>query len=163
MRGQEEDDRRSLIEPRDDSRRPVNLDFRSQMKEYEYPIQTDLPRLDRLVVEWRGRHFSLPYLCREGTGGPSLLFVHGLGGEGELLGRLPESGFGRLHPGHFRSARHRSRAAPGRDIGLPIWRLFLYGEANKVLSYLPELRASDVRVREIASSADFRVKQQGFQ
>jgi pimeloyl-ACP methyl ester carboxylesterase len=40
-------------------------------------------------------------------------------------------------------------------IGLPIPRLFLYGDANKDLSYLPRLRASDVRVREIASSAHF--------
>jgi len=40
-------------------------------------------------------------------------------------------------------------------IGLPIPRLFLYGEANKGLSYLPRLRASDVRVREIPSSAHF--------
>jgi hypothetical protein len=34
-------------------------------------------------------------------------------------------------------------------------RLFLYGEANKGLSYLPRLRTSDVQVREIASSAHF--------
>jgi hypothetical protein len=47
------------------------------------PIQTKLPRLDRLVVEWRGRHFSLPYLYRDGTGGPAILFVHGLGGAKE--------------------------------------------------------------------------------
>ena len=47
------------------------------------PIQTNLPRLNRLVVEWRGRHFSLPYLYREGTGGPAILFVHGLGGAKE--------------------------------------------------------------------------------
>ena len=47
------------------------------------PIQTNLPRLDRLVVEWRGRHFSLPYLYRDGTGGPAILFVHGLGGAKE--------------------------------------------------------------------------------
>lgn len=37
------------------------------------PIQTNLPRLDRLMVEWHGRHFSLPYFYRDGTGGP-----HGL-------------------------------------------------------------------------------------
>ena len=47
------------------------------------PIQTNLPRLDRLTVEWHGRHFSLPYLYREGTGGPAILFVHGLGGAKE--------------------------------------------------------------------------------
>lgn len=40
-------------------------------------------------------------------------------------------------------------------IGLPIPRLFLYGDANKGLSYLPRLRASDVRVQEIPSSAHF--------
>jgi pimeloyl-ACP methyl ester carboxylesterase len=40
-------------------------------------------------------------------------------------------------------------------IGLPIPRLFLYGDANKALSYLPRLRASDVQVREIPSSAHF--------
>ena len=40
-------------------------------------------------------------------------------------------------------------------IGLPIPRLFLYGEANKGLSYLPRLRASGVRVQEIPSSAHF--------
>jgi pimeloyl-ACP methyl ester carboxylesterase len=43
----------------------------------------------------------------------------------------------------------------GEFIGLSIPRLFLYGDANKGLSYLPSLRASDVRVREIASSAHF--------
>jgi pimeloyl-ACP methyl ester carboxylesterase len=40
-------------------------------------------------------------------------------------------------------------------INLPIPRLFLYGEANKTLSYLPGLRASAVEVREIPSSAHF--------
>src|SRR5262245_46852532 len=47
------------------------------------PIQTKLPRLDLLAVEWRGRQFRLPYLYREGAGGPSILFVHGLGGSKE--------------------------------------------------------------------------------
>jgi len=47
------------------------------------PIQTNLPHLDQLIVEWRGRRFSLPYLYREGTGGPAILFVHGLGGAKE--------------------------------------------------------------------------------
>src|ERR687898_2836445 len=47
------------------------------------PIKTTLPRLDRLGVEWRGRHFSLPYLYRDGAGGPAVLFVHGLGGAKE--------------------------------------------------------------------------------
>src|SRR6187397_1559619 len=47
------------------------------------PIQTKLPRLDLLAVEWRGRRFRLPYLYREGAGGPFILFVHGLGGAKE--------------------------------------------------------------------------------
>ena len=47
------------------------------------PIKTNLPRLDRLTVEWQGRHFSLPHFYREGTGGPAVLFVHGLGGSKE--------------------------------------------------------------------------------
>ena len=38
---------------------------------------------------------------------------------------------------------------------LPIPKLFLYGEANRSLSYLPQLRASDVTVREISRSAHF--------
>src|SRR5258707_13732411 len=41
------------------------------------------PRLDQITVEWRGRPFSLPYLHREGTGGPCVFFVHGLGGAKE--------------------------------------------------------------------------------
>jgi pimeloyl-ACP methyl ester carboxylesterase len=40
-------------------------------------------------------------------------------------------------------------------LSLPIPRLFLYGEANRGLSYLPRLRASDVRVVEIPRSAHF--------
>jgi pimeloyl-ACP methyl ester carboxylesterase len=47
------------------------------------PSRTKLPRLDQINVEWRGREFSLPYLYREGTGGPSVFFVHGLGGAKE--------------------------------------------------------------------------------
>jgi pimeloyl-ACP methyl ester carboxylesterase len=38
---------------------------------------------------------------------------------------------------------------------LSIPRLFLYGEANKALSYLPRLRASAVQVKEIPSAAHF--------
>jgi pimeloyl-ACP methyl ester carboxylesterase len=34
-------------------------------------------------VKWRGHSFSLPYLYRQGTGGASILFVHGLGGAKE--------------------------------------------------------------------------------
>jgi len=40
-------------------------------------------------------------------------------------------------------------------LALPIPRLFLYGDANKALSYLPRLQASAVQVREIPSSAHF--------
>jgi pimeloyl-ACP methyl ester carboxylesterase len=40
-------------------------------------------------------------------------------------------------------------------LALPVPRLFLYGEENKGLSYLPRLRASEVRVREIPLSAHF--------
>ena len=47
------------------------------------PPKTKLPRLDQLTVEWRGRRFSLPYLYREGKGGPCVFFVHGLGGAKE--------------------------------------------------------------------------------
>lgn len=251
------------------------------------PIQTNLPRLDRLIVEWRGRHFSLPYLYREGTGGPAILFVHGLGGAKEnfyaafqspaladctlatfdqpgtglaafdpdaeldvsaladmaqsvadqlLTGRyflagasmgglitllqMRRHGIGRIKgyinlegnlspedcmfsrqavphdfdsfEPEFRRMMRELRASPhagdqliahnmalnvdirgyhtysfetvaesdsGRlleeFIGLPIPRLFLYGDVNKGLSYLSKLRASDVRVREIPSSAHF--------
>ena len=38
---------------------------------------------------------------------------------------------------------------------LPMPSLFLYGETNKGLSYLPRLRGSPVRVREVPSSAHF--------
>ena len=37
-------------------------------------------------------------------------------------------------------------------LALPIPRFFLYGAANKTLSYLPRLRASFVQVREVPSS-----------
>jgi pimeloyl-ACP methyl ester carboxylesterase len=251
------------------------------------PIQTNLPRLNRLVVEWRGRHFSLPYLYREGTGGPAILFVHGLGGAKEnfyaafqspaladctlatfdepgtglaafdpdagldvsaladmaqgvadqllpgpyflagasmggliTLLQLRRHGIGRikgyiniegnLSPedcmfsrrvvshdldsfepefrrmmGDLRASRYAgdqiiahnmalnvdirgyhaysfetvtesdSGRLLGEFIGLPIPRLFLYGDANQGLSYLPRLRASEAQVREIASSAHF--------
>ena len=38
---------------------------------------------------------------------------------------------------------------------LPMPRLFLYGEANRSLSYLAKLRISDVNVQEIPKSAHF--------
>src|SRR5687768_15538534 len=49
----------------------------------EIPPRTKLPRLDAVSVKWRDRTFSLPYLYREGSGGPSIFFVHGLGGAKE--------------------------------------------------------------------------------
>ena len=251
------------------------------------PIRANLPRIDILTLELRGRHFSLPYLQREGTGGPSVLFVHGLGGAKEnfyaafqspaladctlvtfdepgtgLAAFDPEAGLDvsaladmaqgvaeQLLPGpyflagasmgglitllqfrrhgvgrikgyinlegnlsaedcmfsrrvvshelgsfepEFRRMMNELRASryagdqmiahnmamnvdirayhaysfetvtesgSGRlleeFLGLPIPRLFIYGEANKGLSYLPRLRASDIRVREIPSSAHF--------
>jgi pimeloyl-ACP methyl ester carboxylesterase len=251
------------------------------------PIQANLPRLDRLVVEWRGRHFSLPYLYREGTGGPAILFVHGLGGAKEnfyaafqspaladctlatfdqpgtglaafdpdagldvsalaemahgvadqllpgpyflagasmggliTLLQLRRHGLGRIEGyinfegnllpedclfsrrvvsydldsfapefprimGELRASQHTGDQIIAHNltlnvdirayhaysfetvaesdsgqlleefIGLSIPRLFLYGEANNRLSYLPRLRASDVQVKEIASSGHF--------
>lgn len=47
------------------------------------PAKAKLARLDQLPVETRGRSFALPYLYREGAGGPAILFVHGLGGAKE--------------------------------------------------------------------------------
>jgi pimeloyl-ACP methyl ester carboxylesterase len=47
------------------------------------PIKTELPRLDQLAVTWRGHRFSLPFFYRNGTGGPVVFFVHGLGGAKE--------------------------------------------------------------------------------
>ncbi len=40
-------------------------------------------------------------------------------------------------------------------LALPMTRLFLYGQANRTLSYLPILRASAMHVAEISSSAHF--------
>ena len=251
------------------------------------PAQTNLPRLDRLTVEWGGRNFSLPYFCRDGTGGPSILFVHGLGGAKEnfyaafqspaladctlisfdqpgtglaafdpnagldvtaladiaqdvadqllpgpyflagasmggliTLLQMRRHGIGRIQgyinlegnlspedcmfsrrvvsydldsfEPEFRRVMRELRASSSAGdqiiahnmalnvdirgyhaysfetvaesdsgrlleefMGLPLPRLFLYGEANKGLSYLPKLRASEVRVQEIASSAHF--------
>jgi pimeloyl-ACP methyl ester carboxylesterase len=251
------------------------------------PIQTSLPRLDLLSVEWKGRQVQLPYLYREGAGGPSILFVHGLGGAKEnfyaafqspsladctiatfdqpgtglaafdpdagldvsALADMTQSVADQLLPGPyflagasmgglitllqlrrygigriegcvnlegnlasedcmfsrrvvdhdldsfgpvFRQTIDEMRAArysgdrviahnlalnvdirgyhaysfetvdesdSGRlldeFLALPVPRLFLYGEENKGLSYLPRLRASEVRVREIPLSAHF--------
>jgi len=252
-----------------------------------FPIQTKLPRLDLLSVEWNGQQFRLPYFYREGTGGPAILFVHGLGGAKEnfyaafqspaltnctlvtfdqpgtglaafdpdaglnvsaladmaqsvadqllpgpyflagasmggliTLLQLRRHGIGRikgyinfegnLSPedclfsrhvvshdldsfepefrrmmGELRASRYAgdqiiahnmalnvdirgyhaysfetvaesdSGRLLGEFMGLPIPRLFLYGDANQGLSYLPRLRASEVRVQEIPSSAHF--------
>jgi pimeloyl-ACP methyl ester carboxylesterase len=251
------------------------------------PTQTKLPRLDWIALEWRGQQFSLPYLYREGTDGPSILFVHGLGGAKEnfyaafqspaladcklvafdepgtglaafdpdaglnvsALADLTESVADRLMPGPYFLAGASmgglitllqlrrygigripgllnfegnlcaedcmfSRRAISRQLdsfeplyelmmkemaasryagdqitahnmalnvdirayhayafetvaesdsgrlideflGLGLPRLFIYGDANKTLSYLPRLRASDVQVREIPASAHF--------
>src|SRR5215217_4070745 len=54
-----------------------------QTKEHAYSY-TDEPSPTRpATVEWHGRHFSLPYFYRDGTDGPAILFVHGLGGAKE--------------------------------------------------------------------------------
>jgi pimeloyl-ACP methyl ester carboxylesterase len=47
------------------------------------PIVGNMPRLDLITVERRGRNFSLPYFFRAGTGQGTVLFVHGLGGSKE--------------------------------------------------------------------------------
>jgi pimeloyl-ACP methyl ester carboxylesterase len=47
------------------------------------PAKSRLPILGEQQVRCEGHAYSLPYLYREGTGGPSILFVHGLGGAKE--------------------------------------------------------------------------------
>jgi pimeloyl-ACP methyl ester carboxylesterase len=44
------------------------------------PIKAPLPKLETITLKWNDRGFSLPYFYRSGTGGPSVLFAHGLGG-----------------------------------------------------------------------------------
>ncbi len=44
------------------------------------PLTTPHPKMDKFDLAWRGRSFVLPYIHRQGTGGPTVLFVHGLGG-----------------------------------------------------------------------------------
>jgi pimeloyl-ACP methyl ester carboxylesterase len=46
-------------------------------------IKSKIPVSDGLRVKWRGHDLCLPYFYREGAGGPSILFVHGLGGSKE--------------------------------------------------------------------------------
>ena len=52
-------------------------------------------------------------------------------------------------------AESDSRRLLGEFLNLPVPRLFLYGEANRHLSYLGSLRASGVDVVEIPRSAHF--------
>jgi hypothetical protein len=47
------------------------------------PTNSTFPVLSKLNIEWQGHPFSLPYFYREGSGGPAILFVHGLGGSKE--------------------------------------------------------------------------------
>jgi pimeloyl-ACP methyl ester carboxylesterase len=49
----------------------------------QLPIKAPLPRLDQVNVVWRGRELSMPFIYRKGRDGPSVLFVHGLGGAKE--------------------------------------------------------------------------------
>lgn len=51
-----------------------------------------LPRLDQITIHNRGRRFAIPYLYRRGTGGPAVLFVHGLGGAKENFLAALQSG-----------------------------------------------------------------------
>lgn len=41
------------------------------------------PVSNELLISWRGHSLLIPYLYREGAGGPAILFVHGLGGSKE--------------------------------------------------------------------------------
>jgi pimeloyl-ACP methyl ester carboxylesterase len=47
------------------------------------PTNSTFPELSKLNIEWQGHPFSPPYFYREGSGGPAILFVHGLGGSKE--------------------------------------------------------------------------------
>ena len=47
------------------------------------PVTTPHPKMGELEIAWRDRSFVLPYIHRQGTGGPTVLFVHGLGGAKE--------------------------------------------------------------------------------
>lgn len=52
-------------------------------REPEGPAKKRFPRLDRIALPYRGRTLSIPYLYRPGSGGPAVLFIHGLGGAKE--------------------------------------------------------------------------------
>jgi pimeloyl-ACP methyl ester carboxylesterase len=47
------------------------------------PAKSKMAVLNKLLIEWHGFAFDLPYLYREGGNGPAILFVHGLGGAKE--------------------------------------------------------------------------------
>jgi hypothetical protein len=47
------------------------------------PAKCRIAALDTVQILWHGRTIHLPYFYREGAGGPSILFVHGLGGAKE--------------------------------------------------------------------------------
>jgi pimeloyl-ACP methyl ester carboxylesterase len=49
------------------------------------PAKSKVAVLDEQRIEWHGHIFHLPYFYREGTGGPAILFVHGLGGAKEFF------------------------------------------------------------------------------
>ncbi|HYC58015.1 MAG TPA: hypothetical protein VEK79_00455 [Thermoanaerobaculia bacterium] len=60
------------------------------------------------------------------------------------------------HAYSFRTvAESDSGALLDEFLALPVPRLFLYGEANRHLSYLPLLRRSDVQVVEVPDSGHF--------
>jgi pimeloyl-ACP methyl ester carboxylesterase len=62
----------------------MNLKFiRTRSFTNRIPIKTEPPRLGQAIVDWNGRRFSLPFIYRQGTGGPAVMFVHGLGGAKE--------------------------------------------------------------------------------
>jgi len=46
-------------------------------------LQANLPRLDSLTIVQNGAKVQLPYMFRRGTRGPTIIFIHGLGGAKE--------------------------------------------------------------------------------
>lgn len=75
---------------------------------------SNLPQIDKVTVVRRGANLQLPYMFRKGTTGPTLIFIHGLGGAKEnfyaafqssairdcelLAFDLPGSGLSQFHP-----------------------------------------------------------------
>lgn len=43
----------------------------------------NLPRIDKVTVVLRGAAIEVPYMIRKGTSGPTVIFIHGLGGAKE--------------------------------------------------------------------------------